>query len=100
MKVKPNGDTLAITELQELGAANANLFRDQARAALNENFRSIDVDLSNTTFVDSCGLGALLSLHKTCSRRSGTMRLLNPTPPVQQILELTRMHRVFEIIKT
>jgi anti-sigma B factor antagonist len=50
-------------------------------------------------FLDSCGLGALISLHKTACTRNGAVRLLNPTPPVQQILELTRLHRVFEIVK-
>jgi len=49
--------------------------------------------------VDSCGLGALVALHKTAAARGGVLRLINPTPPVQQILELTRMHRIFEIIK-
>lgn len=99
MKVQTQGETVSITDLQELGSANANLFREQARAAMNDTYRCIDVDLSETTFVDSCGLGALLSLQKTCVNRNGAVRLLNPTPPVQQILELTRMHRVFEIVK-
>ena len=45
------------------------------------------------------GLGALISLHKTTCTRNGLVRLLNPTPPVQQLLDLTRMHRIFEIVK-
>jgi anti-sigma B factor antagonist len=49
--------------------------------------------------VDSCGLGALVALHKTAAAHGGVLRLINPTPPVQQILELTRMHRIFEVIK-
>ncbi len=60
---------------------------------------NIEIDLSQTSFVDSCGLGTLIALHKTACSRRGMVRLLNPTPPVQQILELTRMHRIFEIVK-
>jgi len=66
---------------------------------LADRLKNIEIDLSQTMFLDSCGLGALISLHKTACTRSGAVRLLNTTPPVQQILELTRLHRVFEIVK-
>ena len=85
--------------IAELSAANANSFRDEARHAFGQQQRNIEVDLSQTTAVDSCGLGALVALHKTAAARGGVLRLLNPTPPVQQILELTRMHRIFEVVK-
>ncbi len=99
MKVQTNGETLNVSGVKELGASNSNSFRDQVRAALTEAQKFIEIDLSQTNFVDSCGLGALISLHKTICGRNGLVRLLNPTPPVQQILELTRMHRIFEIVK-
>jgi anti-sigma B factor antagonist len=98
MNIQSDGDTLRVSGLRELGVANANDFRDQARAAFTSSQRHIEVDLSLTTFLDSCGLGALISLYKTTAGRKGTVRLLRPTPPVQQILELTRMHRIFEIV--
>ncbi len=99
MKVQNNGDTVLITGLKELGASNSNSFRDQVRASLTEANKVIEIDLAQTMFLDSCGLGALISLHKTTCSRNGMVRLINPTPPVQQILELTRMHRIFEIVK-
>jgi anti-sigma B factor antagonist len=99
MKILTEGDTLRISEIQELAAANSNNFRDQARSAMTDGQKNIEIDLSRTTFVDSCGLGALVALHKTACSRKGTVRLLNPVPSVQQILELTRMHRIFEIVK-
>src|SRR5258706_8148472 len=98
MKVQTNGETLSVSGIKELGAANSNSFRDQVKAEFREPQKNIEIDLSQTNFVDSCGLGALISLHKTTCNRNGTVRLVNPTPPVQQILELTRMHRIFEIV--
>jgi anti-sigma B factor antagonist len=98
MKIENNGDTLRASAIAELSAANANSFRDEARHAFGESQRNIEIDLSQTASVDSCGLGALVALHKTAVARGGVLRLLNPTPPVQQILELTRMHRIFEVI--
>jgi anti-sigma B factor antagonist len=99
MKTQNNGETLRVSAVTELSAANANSFRDETREAFVDGQRNIEIDLSQTSAVDSCGLGALVALHKTTSSRGGVLRLLNPTPPVQQILELTRMHRIFEVIQ-
>ena len=99
MKIEKKGEVLRISELAELGAANANAFRDEARAALGEDQKYVEIDLSNTDFIDSCGLGALIALHKTACARKGTVRLVNPRPSVQQVLELTRMHQLFQITK-
>ncbi|HYE29986.1 MAG TPA: STAS domain-containing protein [Methylomirabilota bacterium] len=99
MKVQTQGETLTISGLKELGAANSQAFRDQVKGAMTNVQRNIEIDLSETMFVDSCGLGALISLHKTACGRNGTVRLVRPTPPVQQILELTRMHRIFDIVE-
>jgi anti-sigma B factor antagonist len=99
MKLNDNGETLLISGVTELSATNANAIRDLARAALSAGHRNIEIDLSQTAQVDSCGLGTLVALHKTACGRNGSLRLVNPTPPVQQILELTRMHRLFEIVR-
>ena len=100
MKIQYQSKTLVLSEIPELNATNSATLRDDARAALKEELTTIDVDLSQTRFVDSSGLGALIALHKTMCARGGSGRILNPTPSVQQILELTRLHRVFEIVKT
>lgn len=99
MKLQSNGDTVRISDVNELTAHNANTFRDNARAAMSHGERYIEVDFSDTIFVDSCGLGALVALHKSACNRQGALRLVNPAPPVKQILELTRLHHVFEIVR-
>ncbi len=99
IKVEVQGDTISIGGLRELSAANASSFRDQIRSAMSGSLRNIEIDLSEASFLDSCGLGALISLHKTACSRQGSVRLVNPASPVQQILELTRMHRIFEIVR-
>lgn len=98
MKVETTGETLQVSGLKELGESNASIFRHQVLAALKKHQTHIDVDLSEMTFVDSRGLGALLELKQTFDQQSGAIRLRNPSPPVQQILEFTRMNSVFEIV--
>jgi anti-sigma B factor antagonist len=100
MKMRVDGDTLIVSEVSELGAANSNGFRDWVRSGLNEQQKNVEVDLSGTDFIDSCGLGALIAIHKTATSRRGKVRLLRPRPQVNQILELTRMQHIFDIVKT
>lgn len=96
--VQTSGDTLRISNLRELVAANTDYFRSESQAALTNGQRNVEVDLSETVFVDSSGLGALVTLYKLASRRSGKVTLLHPQPPVRQMLELTRLDRVFEVV--
>ena len=92
------GTTLRVSGLVELNAVNAATFRDETRAALTPAIGVLEIELSTTSFVDSSGLGALIALHKTMVTRGGSVRILKPTPKVLQILELTRLHRVLEIV--
>jgi anti-sigma B factor antagonist len=102
MKVEQFHRTLRIHGLRELSVANAHSFRDEAAAALDPELETVEIDFSEAGLVDSCGLGALVSLHKAANQINNnggvTMRLLNPPPPVQQVFELTRMHHLFEIV--
>src|SRR5262245_37017086 len=103
MKIEHHNGTLTIQGLRELSAANAHAFREEAAAALDPKLEAIEIDFSEASLVDSCGLGALVSLHKAANHINGNgsviVRLLNAPPPVQQVFELTRMHHLFEIAR-
>lgn len=101
MKIEHDGNHLRVSDIAELNAVNASQFRDEVRAAMPKTPESIEIDLSETKFVDSSGLGALFALYKTASHsRDGvTLRLLNPKPPIQQLFELTQLHQLYEIAR-
>ncbi len=99
MRIQSQGQTLRVSGVKDLGAANFAEVRDQVRAAFAPGCKDILFELAQTEFLDSCGLGCLVALHKTAAGRGGSLRLLNPPPQVQQILQLTRMDRVFEVVK-
>jgi anti-sigma B factor antagonist len=85
-----------------LNAANARSFSKEVCAALLPDLKEVEIDLSQISFVDGNGIGALASLYITAGRQRRqetlSLRLLRPQPPVQQLLELTRMHHIFEIV--
>lgn len=98
MKIEYEGNILHVSDIAELNAINAASFRDEVRAAMPQEPATIEIDLSQTRFVDSSGLGALFALYKSANHHDGTtLRLLNPRPSIQQLFELTQLHRLFEI---
>lgn len=101
MKIEHDGNNLRVSDIAELNAVNATTFRDEVRAAMPKSPETIEIDLSQTRFVDSSGLGALFALYKAASSTHDgvTLRLLNPRPPIQQLFELTQLHQLFEIAK-
>ncbi len=99
MKISNDGQTLRISDIAELTAVNSGAFREEVNAALRESPAVVEIDLAKTRFLDSSGLGALFALYRIAGESSGTtLRLLNPTPEVRQLLELTQMQQLFEIV--
>lgn len=100
MKIENDGQEMRISQIPELTAVNSGTFREEVNAALPEEPALIEIDLSQTRFLDSSGLGALFALYRSTRQGAGvTLRLLNPTREVQQLLELTQMQRLFEIVQ-
>jgi anti-sigma B factor antagonist len=99
MTIEHHGETVRVFGVKELHAANGTAFQDAVKEAMTGEVRHIEIDLSGMTFLDSCGLGTLVALRKLAARREGVVRLLNPAPPTLQMLELTRLYRVLEVVK-
>jgi anti-sigma B factor antagonist len=75
----------------------AGEFRTALLDAIDAGHRRLVVDMGDVHFVDSSGLGALVSALKTLKllKREGDIRLANVQPPVVALLEIIRLHRVF-----
>ena len=98
MKTSAANSILTISNLRELTASTAAEAKNQARLRFTKDLSGIDFDCHDLEFLDSSGLGALISLQKLAHERQGIFRLLSPRPVIMQILELTRLHRIFEIV--
>lgn len=87
---------IAVKEAR-LDAHNSSELKDRILRTLEEGGRRFVVDLAEVNFIDSSGLGALLSGYKNATQRSGTFILAGLQPRVRSMFELTRLNRVFEI---
>lgn len=93
------GDRLRVGGIVELTEMTARALLDSVMASITRQVKVVDLDLSKAAYVDSGGLGVLISLRNTMERRGGSVCLHNPTPFVRRVLELTHLHRVLEIME-
>ena len=90
-------EVLANIECNCLDAAAVPEFRESVKLSPEAGGRKFLVDLSKVEFIDSSGVGALLSLFKKSQTSESDFIFLNPHPTAQSVLELLKLHRVFTI---
>jgi anti-sigma B factor antagonist len=81
---------------ETLDAGSAKEFKAAAAPMLTPGAKVI-FDLSGLRFVDSSGLGALLSCLRQLNGVGGDLKLCGTSKPVRALFELVRMHRVFQL---
>lgn len=91
--------TVTVLIAEYLDASNAEEFKREVAPVLETNAKQV-FDMSHLQFVDSAGLGALLSCLRRVSGAGGDLKLYGLTPPVRSVFEIARMHRIFEIFDT
>ncbi|MBV8774011.1 MAG: anti-sigma factor antagonist [Deltaproteobacteria bacterium] len=83
----------------QLDASNAKDFKREVASMLSGASKVI-FDLSQLHFVDSSGLGAMLSCLRQVNASGGDLKLCGLSKPVRALFELVRMHRIFDICNT
>ena len=94
---KRGGRTVLTLKEERVDAHNSAELKDRILKVLEEDGKDLVIDLSEVQFIDSSGLGALLSGYKNASLRSSGFALAGLQPRVKSMFELTRLHRVFDI---
>jgi len=91
------GKTVLSVKEDRLDAHNSGELKERILKIFEGGARNLIVDLDQVQFIDSSGLGALLSGYKNANLRSSAFALAGLQPRVRSMFELTRLHRVFDI---
>jgi len=81
----------------EIDISTSGRVREALIAISHSGENKVVVDMTNVTFLDSTGLAALVGPLKRFRSMNGEIVLRSPTPPVQKVLEITGLTRVFII---
>jgi len=67
------------------------------RQILKQGGRKILLNLTNVTYIDSSGIGELVSAFTTVRNQGGELKLLNLTKKVHDLLQITKLYTVFDV---
>ena len=70
--------------------------RDKVFELLDNGQRHILLNLERVSYMDACGMGELVACYRRVEEKGGTIKLLNPSAKVQDLLQLTNLKKVFE----
>ena len=72
------------------------VLRDRVVELLDKGSHAIVLNLEKVTYMDSAGIGELVACYKRAKEKGGTVKLLNPSGKVLDLLTLTKLEEVFE----
>ena len=91
--VRPDG--VAVVRLSgRLDMGSADVLKRRVTALVEEGHPRVAVDLTEVSFIDSSGLGALISGLKSTRSAGGDLRIAAPNEQTRMVLSLTGMERV------
>jgi anti-sigma B factor antagonist len=71
--------------------------REHMNELLEEGHRAFVLNLVNVPYVDSFGLGQLITIWTSVRSRGGQLILLRPTDRVQELFQITRLNTIFHV---
>ena len=99
MKVKPvekYGAVVIELKGNVMGGPEAQEFSDLLHKLLEEGKKNVIIDLAETKFMNSSGLGMLISGYTTVKNGGGAMKLANATEKIESLLVITKLITIFE----
>ena len=75
---------------------DGNVLKDKLQSLLHQGKKNILFNLGQVSYVDSAGLGAIVSAYTTVTREGGSLKLANITKKLQDLLSITKLLTVFE----
>ena len=75
----------------------ASTFRDLIRDLVGNGNKKLLVNLGEVSYIDSSGIGELVSGFTTVQNAGGSMKLLNLNKRVKDLLQITKLYTVFEV---
>ena len=80
----------------ELGEESAAV-RDLVSKLLSNGHKQILLNLGDVNYIDSSGLGALVSSFTSARKQGGELKLLNLTDKVTDLMQMTKLYTVFDV---
>jgi anti-sigma B factor antagonist len=75
------------------------MLREKVQELLDAGETRILLNLEKVKYMDSAGIGELVACYKRAKEKEGTVKLLNPSGKVYDLLQLTKLEEVFDTFR-
>ena len=99
-QIKDAGGVAVVQVEGQLIVGNRQELKDLVQAALDQGERRLLIDFSRTGYIDSSGLGALVSISKKIREAGGELRLSGLNEDLRSLFELTKLDTLFASAET
>ena len=76
------------------------LLKDKVNSLVDQGHKKIVLNLAEVPYIDSAGLGEVVRTYTTVSRQGGSLKLLNLTKRITDLLSITKLLTVFETFES
>lgn len=83
-----------------IGEDNGANILDKVNNAIQDNVRTCIVDISNLRYINSSGIGVLITILTKFRNKGGEVYLMKPSETVQKLLVITKLNAIFNIVQS
>ena len=98
--VKEEGGIIILNLEGRLDLASGATLKERIKSHFDQDKTSVHLNLNGVEFINSSGLGSLVSIMKETRMRKGRLTLSNLASYVQEIFDITQLSHIFEIFAT
>gem|GEM_PF-383236 len=80
-----------------MGGGDSFFLREKIKNVLGTGIRKVLIDMDGVPYIDSTGVGFLVSSHTSTSQEGGQLRLLNVKPKILDVLKIMNLLKIFDI---
>jgi anti-sigma B factor antagonist len=94
------GSVTVLTLSGKITSDDTGQLKEKVTNVLDQGHKRIVLDLSGVSYIDSSGLGEMVSCHTTASRQSGAIKLSSLGSRSKDLLVMTKLIMVFDVYDT
>ncbi|MCX8007207.1 MAG: STAS domain-containing protein [Coriobacteriia bacterium] len=98
--VKKDGQTCMLSVRGEIDVYTSPVLKSELGSAIDDGCVDLVVDMQGVTFIDSSGLGALVSGLRRVKERSGSLRIVCTRDNILKVFRITGLDKVFPIVSS
>lgn len=91
-----DGVTLVVFQGKLMGGPDADYFREVVHTLIEQGKRRVIADLGGVNWVNSTGVGILITGYTTLRKNGGDLKLLHVSTKIRSILYVTKLNLIFE----